>query len=200
MELNDFLSKYKELEQVLRNKEKQIGDGSVLAYENTLDQDNLEKLKTCRIIRNYCQHHSDYNKFISIDGMTNFLDKQIKEIEKQEALVKDIMIKTKAPTEKDTLADILKYMNKNSVDWVPIIRSTKPKKNESILVGVFRTEDILPLILDNKLTTKISKLLNRTATKCAMEVKIVNSKMPAKKINDKYWTIVVDDNVFKGIV
>ena len=199
MELNDFLSKYKELEQVLRNKEKQIGDGTVLAYENTLDQDNLEKLKTCRIIRNYCQHHHDYNKFMSIDGMTDFLDKQIKEIEKQESLVKDIMNKTKAPTLKDTFEDIIKYFNKTKSEWCPIIND-KPKKNESCMAGVITLEQAVSLILTTKLNTKVSKLITKQMEKEVKNYKIIDSKAQAKKLDSNKGYIVIDDNSFKGVV
>ena len=181
MELKDLLEKYKELEQILRNKEKQIGDGSVLSYENTLNQDDLEKLKVCRIIRNYCQHHADYSKFMSIDGMTSFLDKQIKEIEKQESLVKDIMDKTKAPTLKDTFEDIIKYLIKTEANFCPVLND-RPKKNEPVLVGVFTKENILDLVLKNKLNTKISKLVDKKAEKELKNYKVVESKLQAKKL------------------
>lgn len=199
MELKDLLEKYKELEQILRNKEKQIGDGSVLSYENTLNQDDLEKLKVCRIIRNYCQHHADYSKFMSIDGMTSFLDKQIKEIEKQESLVKDIMDKTKAPTLKDTFEDIIKYLIKTEANFCPVLND-RPKKNEPVLVGVFTKENILDLVLKNKLNTKISKLVDKKAEKELKNYKVVESKLQAKKLDSNKSYIVIDDNVFKGVI
>lgn len=199
MELKDLLEKYKELEQILRNKEKQIGDGSVLSYENTLNQDDLEKLKVCRIIRNYCQHHADYSKFMSIDGMTSFLDKQIKEIEKQESLVKDIMNKTKAPTLKDTFEDIIKYLIKTEANFCPVLND-RPKKNEPVLVGVFTKENILDLVLKNKLNTKISKLVDKKAEKELKNYKVVESKLQAKKLDSNKSYIVIDDNVFKGVI
>lgn len=199
MELKDLLEKYKELEQILRNKEKQIGDGSVLSYENTLNQDDLEKLKVCRIIRNYCQHHADYSKFMSIDGMTDFLDKQIREIEKQESLVKDIMDKTKAPTLKDSLEDILRYLIKTEANFCPVLND-KPKKNESVLVGVFTKENSLDLVLKNKLNTKISKLVDKKAEKELKNYKIVESKVQAKKLDSNKDYIVIDENNFKGII
>ena len=199
MELKDLLEKYKELEQILRNKEKQIGDGSVLSYENTLNQDDLEKLKVCRIIRNYCQHHADYSKFMSIDGMTSFLDKQIKEIEKQESLVKDIMDKTKAPTLKDTFEDIIKYLIKTEANFCPVLND-RPKKNEPVLVGVFTKENILDLVLKNKLNTKISKLVDKKAEKELKNYKVVESKLQTKKLESNKSYIVIDDNVFKGVI
>lgn len=56
--LEKFLVAYKNLEQALRED-----NVSVLEYENCLNEENKEKLKVCRIIRNYAAHND--KKFIA---------------------------------------------------------------------------------------------------------------------------------------
>ncbi len=200
MDINDFLTTYKELEQILRNKDNLIGDGSVLSYENTLNQDDLEKLKLCRIIRNYCQHHADYKKFVAIsDEMIRFLEKQIASIEKQESTAKDLMRKLKVPTTKDTLNDVLKFMSKNKLDWCPVLND-KPTKKVPVVAGVITAMTLLDLLVNNKPTTKLKSLVEGKAIQKELKnYPVIDTKISGKKLtSDNY--IVVEDNSYKGII
>lgn len=77
-ETEKFLEQYKRFESALRDTN--TAD-TVLDYENSLqtdpvNSDTYDKLKTCRIIRNYIQHHPDGAKmFPASSQMTEFIKK-----------------------------------------------------------------------------------------------------------------------------
>lgn len=86
-ETERFLLAYKRLESVLLRSPIQSFE-SVLSFENSLkDKELQDKLKTCRIIRNYIAHHEDGAKvFPATSAMTRFLKGLSDSLEKQETL------------------------------------------------------------------------------------------------------------------
>jgi hypothetical protein len=86
-ETERFLLAYKRLETVLLRSPVRSFE-SVLSFEYSLkDKELQDKLKTCRIIRNYIAHHEDGAKvFPASSAMTRFLKGLSDSLEKQETL------------------------------------------------------------------------------------------------------------------
>lgn len=106
--MNDkFLDSFRALDTELKS------DGStVLDYENSLDTANLEKMKVCRIMRNYMAHND--KTFINASNeQIKFLDEQVNNIRRKAHTVKDEMKRIKplkaAESIKNIIAQIVKY-------------------------------------------------------------------------------------------
>ena len=104
-----FLDAFRALDTELKS------DGrSVMDYENSLGTGSLEqeKLKVCRIMRNYMAHN-DTTFLAATQEQIKFLDEQVAEIRKLAHTVKDEMKRVKAvkPTEpiKNIIAAIDKF-------------------------------------------------------------------------------------------
>lgn len=102
-----FLEAYKALEAELR-----LDNTTVLDYENTLEGTDQEKLKVCRIMRNYMSHN-DTTFIQATNDQIKFINNLILEIRKKSHTVKDEMkrVKTMRYTEpiKNVLTQIVKY-------------------------------------------------------------------------------------------
>ena len=108
--INKFLDTFRNLENELRYENK-----SVLDYENSLkDTNKQEKLKLCRITRNYLVHQD--TNFASVNKeMILFLEQITKEIRLKSKTVKDEYKKIKPVYPTDTLRNILPLCAKNIV-------------------------------------------------------------------------------------
>ncbi len=104
----DFLNAYKDLESELRET-----GLTVLDYENGLKAGNLEKLKVCRIMRNYMSHN-DKTFLIASKDQVKFLNELALEIRKTFHTVKDEMKKLRPiPNAKTPIKDVIVAVNKN---------------------------------------------------------------------------------------
>jgi hypothetical protein len=112
--INDnFLDMYKELETELRC----IGV-SVLDYENGLpDSAEKEKLKVCRIIRNYLSHQ-DKRFVVATQEMVNFIGLLAISIRRKSHIVSDEMSKQKTVKSNEYLKNVLPLLVKMCVPVV----------------------------------------------------------------------------------
>ena len=112
--MNDkFLDAFKELETELR------GLGlSVLDYENNLsDGTNKEKLKLCRIIRNYLSHQD--KKFVTAsEEMIKFISDLALNIRRKGNIVANELIRQKTVKSTEYLKNVLPLIVKSSVPVV----------------------------------------------------------------------------------
>lgn len=100
-----FLNSYKRLESVLSRS-----NLTPLAYENILPEhsEDQDKLKTCRIIRNYLSHHPDSAKmFPATKDMTEFVEELAEKEEQKYTTLKDLSVKTMIATPQTTLKDLV---------------------------------------------------------------------------------------------
>lgn len=100
-----FLNSYKRLESVLSRS-----NLTPLVYENMLPEhsEDQDKLKTCRIIRNYLAHHPDSAKmFPATKDMTEFVEELAKKEEQKYTTLKDLSVKTMIATPQTTLKDLV---------------------------------------------------------------------------------------------
>lgn len=155
MNNDKFLQAYKELETEL----KYIGQ-SVLDYENSLSDtdDNKEKLKLCRIVRNYISHNSD-NFAGTTNEMIKFLNSLTSKINKLSKTAKDIMVKPNFIKPNEPIKNILPLIKK------PIVVLDKEKficlvKKDYLLdlIAAGEKKFIVPKKHDYKFTTKETHL------------------------------------------
>lgn len=147
-----FIAVYKELENVLTVP--------VRDYENLLADDTAQKLRLCRMIRNYIQHTGDYEKFIAIaPGMIQFLEETVNSIKLKDGIVKDAMItvaKYGMLSETDIVADAsIMMMKKKRTDNIVL--------NKNGVYCGYITKDIISDLFGEGLITgktKISKIMD----------------------------------------
>lgn len=106
--INDkFLDSFRALDSELK-----LNGTTVLDFENTLEGTDQEKLKVCRIMRNYMAHN-DTSFLTASNEQSKFLDSLTTNLRKKAHIVKDEMKRIKAIkyTEpiKNVLAQIVKF-------------------------------------------------------------------------------------------
>ena len=147
MTRSKFLENYKELEKTLAL----IGT-DVLNYENIFtNSEDSNKLKLCRMTRNYLQHNNDQNFVEPTDKMIKFL----------ENLNKSLLAKTETNAKKMVKTDKIKIDINDRLDEVlPILAKYKLLLiyDKNTFKGVYRTSTYLNFALKNKITktTKVS--------------------------------------------
>lgn len=105
-----FLDAFRALDTELKS------DGmTVLDYENSLDTLDQERLKVCRIMRNYMAHN-DTTFLATTNEQIKFLDDQVVEIRKNAHTVKDEMKKVKLIKATAAIKDVIA-----SIDKFPIV-------------------------------------------------------------------------------
>lgn len=86
---------------------------SVLDFENTLPTKEQDKLKVCRIMRNYMAHN-DTTFLTTTTAQVKFLERQTADIRKKSHVVKDEMKRIK-PVKAAPIKDIINILDKNPV-------------------------------------------------------------------------------------
>jgi len=122
-----FLSEYKHLEQELRY------DGlSVLDYENSLTGNTAEKLKVCRIMRNYLSHNDTV--FIAASReQVEFLAKCCESVRQQSSTAKDYMKRVKLFNTKTPIKDMLTTADKYGFAIIELIDNYYIITNDMII-------------------------------------------------------------------
>ena len=121
--INKFLEAYKKLETEIRllNPNDTIYD-----YENRLsekDPSKAEKLKVCRINRNFIQHNADGDKFVGevSDKWILFLEQEANAIHARNDLVKKHIYRAETIDEKTTISEAIDIVTKSKIDVIPVI-------------------------------------------------------------------------------
>ena len=110
----EFLELYRKFEVVLG------GYGqTVLNYEDTLSQDEKDKVRICRQMRNYISHHHDGEEFlICSEAMCKFFRMLIQ----RESDRTHNRVYTLTPIDvNDRLSDIKTTFYKNNRNWMPVV-------------------------------------------------------------------------------
>lgn len=187
-----FLSLYKDFERLLQDSAQM----SILDYENAIkdkDGELSEKIKLCRIMRNYMQHHSDYKSFVTISaGQISLIEKLLTTLRNKDKKAKDIMKKWDFPNETTYTKDVGVFIAKKKLTLCPIVDS---KKHLSKVVSY---SDVL---LGMVLGTPKSKIHTVKSSVKNSEYAIVHVDDLAKNLDLSVINIVVDkDDVLKGII
>lgn len=154
--LSEFLEAYKELETTIRSNAEKLShlswiDGrakfsagtSVLDVENGITDDSVrDKLKTCRIIRNYAQHHDDADGFVgATSGMIEFIQGLTSSIRLLNGTYKDVM--TKCPiaiTANSNVTDCAGAFMRTGSDWYPV------SDVAGSLCGIITKDDVFAML------------------------------------------------------
>ena len=123
--IDEFLDKYKTLENILREKGFQVID-----IEAKLSEDKASKLKYCRMQRNFLAHEKDGRKFVNVsDESIAFIEGLIWELDNMSIPVKKKYIPiNKALTVKTPLLQAIKDSTKKSpfqTGYVPVFENGK---------------------------------------------------------------------------
>ena len=120
MNINDtFLESYKDLETVLRKTDPQM---TVLAYEESLDADQMEKLRICRQFRNYISHHNNESFLIATKEMVAFIQKMTLQVSAKLMHASDALYRLTPVKMSDTLAYVIKKFAKTKRTWLPVVK------------------------------------------------------------------------------
>lgn len=142
---NLYLEKYKKLEELL--KQSQDCPDSIFDLETSYDNSKeAEKLKLCRLVRNYLQHNVDLFIEPTIE-MTNFLDEEIFKLESKFLKVKDQYTRAKAISEDLTFKEAILLLN--TKNFLPVVNK------DNLVIGTFDDTVIRKSIKNNKLNNKI---------------------------------------------
>lgn len=141
-----FIESYKIFENILREKK----HCSVYEYENNLSQPDLDKLRICRQIRNYIQHHEDGEEFLSctelmctfIENMTTVCSEEFSgRIQKMQPITMD-----------SRLNEIEKTLLKTKNSWMPVVDGQR-------YVGIIALSKLIFLTAHNNPNTKLSSAI-----------------------------------------
>ena len=120
----EFLNQYKSLESTLRLLDP---NSSVLSFEESLeDADRKDKLRICRQMRNYIQHHEDGLSFLSpTSSMVSFLSRMTNDLLASREKVGDKLYRLQAVSYQGTVREALERFAKSKRDWLPVVSSGK---------------------------------------------------------------------------
>ena len=190
----EFLNEYK----ILEHNVKDLSGQNIFEYENTLSTDDREKLKVCRILRNYLQHHNDSDDFISINkGMVDYIRSLNIEFDKQYQHVSDKLKKLKAIALDTLLQDSAQQLIK--YDYIPVLNNDKNviavfdknMLNQVVALGAKPTTKFKALIKDNE------KLFNKSTSGYLF----AKAEERLSRYHESNKIIVVDNNdCYKGVV
>lgn len=191
--LPEFLEAYKELETTIRANADRLTrlswlDGytkysstvTVLDVENGISDNNIkDKLKTCRMIRNYAQHHDDADEFVSAtQGMIDFVKKMTQDVRLLNGTYKDVM--TKCPviiTTASNAADCAKAFAKTDLDWYPVLGGGSGGRivamtGDGTIVGIITKSAVFKMLASGStLKTKIKDYVTSVSKSGVVTVK-----------------------------
>ena len=198
--LEDFLQEYSRLETLLKKTENTAV--TVLDYENGLtDIEAKEKLKVCRIIRNYCRHHEDYAGFIEVsDGMLKFLQTLNFELEKPFLHVSDKTKKITAVSNKDSLKSVSTLFMKHKVDFLPLVNPSEEKGKDSVDGIITRNMLVQMLAESGSLATKIGKALTPKVVEMSPEYFEASPEEMLDQYAGDEIIVVCKNGKYKGVV
>jgi hypothetical protein len=194
--IDQFLQEYKQLETYVQASE----FGTVLNFEQSLtDTEKQEKLKLCRITRNYIVHHTDGTEFAAVsDGMIAFIRDLSLSLIADKLKAEDRMSALTPVKMTDTLSGATKKLMKSGLPWIPV---TAP---QMIYVGVLSTELILDFIKQGiNVDTPLSEI-KKFKTEVGKEALEVPVTTVSASITDLASTpaVVLDDKKkkYKGVI
>ena len=161
--------------------------------------DISEKLKVCRIVRNYLVHSQmDKEPFIEASpSMTAFIETVANDIASMHKTAKDIMKKVRPLERKTTLAEAAKALRGRKLEWLPVI------DNGGFIECVFTKEAFFNAVTDGMaLKTTLLEASNR---QWSNGISMIGDNLPAESAKaiaqeGKYVIVNGKDGRPKGII
>ena len=198
--LEEFLLEYNRLETLLKKStDKPV---MVLDYENSLtDIDVKEKLKVCRILRNYCRHHEDYSAFVDVtDGMLEFIRGVNFELEKPYLHVSDKTKRVTPISGKDSLKTAVELLAKHKTGLLPLVNPDGKTGKDSI-DGVVTRDMLLGMISESgSLSAKIGKAMTEKIMGLHPEYFVADPGELLEEYTEGDIIVVAKNGRYKGIV
>lgn len=190
----EFLDAYRRLEDAISHSTK-LKVTTVLSYENILsDQGNTEaseKLKVCRIVRNYMTHHADGTTFLSATPkMTAFIGKQAEKVAALETTAGNVAKKVPVLTPSTSMKDAAEAFSAQGAQWLPYA------DKDGNITGAVSISTIARMCAKGmRSSTSIGK------SAVPVDVQVVDARVPATSVIG-HDAIVVNGKTgtFKGIV
>ena len=191
-DLGKFLEKYKELEGILRNSD----SISILQYEETLSPTDMEKLRICRQIRNYVQHHDDGYTFLSAtETMCDFLDYLIQSENAKRGIVKDKLYRLAPLSYDDTLASGLERYANAKREWMPVV------DGDGIYLGVLPLLQFVQIYNVSRSNAKLKSILtDKIFVKFLQQYQTVEKDEPLEGLAGKDLIVIGKGKKYLGIV
>ena len=156
---------------------------SVLEYENSIeDNETHQKVKMCRITRNYIQHNGP-DFIVPTKEMTSFLIEQVDKMNKILQTAGDVMKRIAPLKLSDKVVDAAKRLSRSAL--IPVVDS------KGVYLGCVSDATIRTMCAQGSAskTLKTAKLV---------KVKTCEKDKPAKDINEP--VVVVNNGKYLGIV
>lgn len=188
-----FLENYKSLEALLRGIY-----GSSMTVLNYEDQSlEPEKLRICRLVRNFLQHTPDGVKFlVPTEAMCRFLRQESVQIAAKSEKAKDLAYRQQPVKLSNTPRQAGRLLLKSERDWLPVV------DDKSVLIGVLTREALFSLLCGTK------DLTDKTLAECVKPkdwqksldgyaVRDCDSILPAKELGQ---VILTRNGKYSGVV
>lgn len=177
----EFISKFKELEQVVREEMEVSTSSPILVLDESSLEFDRNRLAICRQTRNFIQHNENNSFVVPTYEMIKFLDDLIKLVKSMKGTVKDKKkTKSKSPfaLETDNLEFLSVLLTANEVVFV------LNKKDE--VLGVVTKTEIVNAISNGKSvkTTKAKSIYVPLAKTCG--IGIVEESTPLSSVACDY--------------
>lgn len=192
-ENREFLDAYRRLEDALAHGTK-LDASTVLAYENMLsgndDTEAAEKLKVCRIIRNYMTHHADGSTFLSATPkMTAYIAKQAERVAALETRAGNVAKRSVVLSPSTSLREAAEAFAAHGDAWLPY------SDKDGNVVGAASVGTIASMCAKGmRSSTSIGKSV------VSADIRIVDASAPATEVIGRD-AIVVNGKTgaFKGV-
>ena len=205
--IEDFLDAYKKLESTCQGMDNKrlkktawlpntcddpVGISVFWLETNSSDPDRANKLKICRMLRNYAQHNDDYKKFIAVSQqMVVFLQKTVKELGGIDKTAGQMCKKTAALTDRDNVQTACETVSKK-----PGFAAVVSAKTGEILM-LCDAETIVGWITGGaSLKAKIGSLLPAGKQK----VSVVQSDVTYESVPEGRHVVVKADGGYYGLL
>ena len=180
-----FIQQYNDFEKII-SASNAVQARTVLEFEESLtlkDAEANQKLKVCRIVRNYIQHN-DVNFVEPSKEMIDFIANLSDYVRSLEMSANDVLKKLTPLTLSDTITDAAKKLSRNKL--MPVVDKRK------ICIGIVTDETIRVAV--SKGTRPSSKLSNiESLIKSAT---IISKDIPVKNITEN--SVVTKDGTKNG--
>lgn len=180
-----FIQQYNDFEKII-SASNAVQARTVLEFEESLtlkDAEANQKLKVCRIVRNYIQHN-DVNFVEPSKEMIDFIANLSDYVRSLEMSANDVLKKLTPLTLSDTITDAAKKLSRNKL--MPVVDKKK------VCVGIVTDETIRAAV--SKGTRPSSKLSNiESLIKSAT---IISKDIPVKNITEN--SVVTKDGTKNG--
>lgn len=190
-----FLETYKTLEFMLNKFFNNLM--TVSQYEQYIG-DNSEKLRMCRLMRNFLQHNPNVTNFVyPTDNMIEFLKETILEIVKSGEKAKNISYKVKPIMLTNSVIDVCKIFVKANRDWLPIVN------DENEIVGVMDDKLLFKAIsfIKDNTTTVMDSLKPKDMTESLKSYKIIDCEtIMCDNIYNRDCIILTRKGKYSGVI